>query len=161
MIVLKYGGIKMKTFDEKCATLIEEIGEYKKMVLSTSLKDCVTSRMMSIIVFDGIFYFQTDKTSRKYEQLKNNIRASLCIDNIQIEGCCKEVGHPLDNADFLRLYQKHFPNSFERYTQLTNERLFAFEPRYIKKWIYDKGEPYEEIFDFTQKIYEKRKYIGV
>lgn len=150
----------MSLFEEKCATLFDEIGEYKKMVLSTSFEDYVTSRMMSIIIFDGIFHFQTDKTFRKYEQLQKNRKVALCIDNISIEGYCNELGHPLENPKFCNLYEKYFSNAFKRYTQLTNECLFAIEPIYIKKWIYEEGEPYEEIFDFVHKKYEKRKYLG-
>lgn len=35
----------------------EELGESKKMVLSTSLNDTVTSRMMSIVVLNKKIYF--------------------------------------------------------------------------------------------------------
>lgn len=130
------------------------------MVLSTSFEDKVTSRMMSIIILKGTFYFQTDKNSEKYKQLQKNSRASLCMDNFQIKGTCKELGHPLDNSAFCELYKKYYPDAFKRYTPLTGERLFSFEPAYIKKWIYEYGEPYEEIFDFSHKIYEKKKYIN-
>lgn len=150
----------MNLFQKKCVALFEEIGEYKKMVLSTSLEDYVTSRMMSIIISDGIFYFQTDKTFRKYKQLQMNRKVALCIDNISIEGYCYEIGHPLVNPEFCNLYEKHFPNAFKRYTQLTDERLFSIEPTYIKKWIYEEGKPYEEIYDFIYKRCEKREYLG-
>lgn len=44
-------------------------------------------------------YFQTDNTFKKYNQLKGNNKVALCIDNIQIEGECTELGHPLENID--------------------------------------------------------------
>ena len=47
----------------------KELGESKKMVLSTSLNDVVTSRMMSIVVLNKKIYFQTDRTFRKYKQI--------------------------------------------------------------------------------------------
>ena len=147
-------------FDEQCQALFRDIGEHKKMVLSTSFEGCVTSRMMSVVIFDDIFYFQTDMTFRKYAQLKKNEKAALCIDNLQIEGLCRELGHPACNPTFSSLYEKHFPSAFKRYTYLANERLFSFKPTYIKRWIYEEGEPYEEIFDFTHRLYEKRKYIA-
>lgn len=65
------------------------------MVLSTSYQDKVTSRMMSVIIFDGEFYFQTDKNFRKYNQIKNNPNVLLCCDNISVEGICTELGKPL------------------------------------------------------------------
>ena len=123
----------MSLFEEKCAVLFHEIGECKKMVLSTSFEDRVTSRMMSIIMLDGLFYFQTDKSFRKYEQLQKNRNVALCMDNISVEGYCRELGHPEENPKFCGLYEKYFPSAFHRYTRLTKERLFAVEPIYIKK----------------------------
>lgn len=55
------------------------------MVLSTSLNDVVTSRMMSVVLINKKIYFQTDRTFRKYRQLKENPRVSLCVDNMQID----------------------------------------------------------------------------
>ena len=48
----------MEQFKEKLEKLFMDIGSSRKMVLSTSYQDKVTSRMMSIIVLDGCFYFQ-------------------------------------------------------------------------------------------------------
>lgn len=64
-------------FQEEYVKFYKEFGESKKMVLSTSLNDIVTSRTMSIIVLDEKLYFQTDKTLRKYRQLKDNSNVSL------------------------------------------------------------------------------------
>lgn len=38
--------------------------------------------MMSVVLINGVFYFQPDKTFRKYEQIKDNPNVALCIDNI-------------------------------------------------------------------------------
>ena len=59
-------------------------------------------------------------------------RVALCIDNTQIEGICEELGRPLENEAFVRDYKLYFAGSFERYTQLENERLFKVTPQYIK-----------------------------
>lgn len=67
-----------KHFTEQCRLLFEELKDHEKMVLSTSLNDRVSSRMMSIIVLNRSFYFQTDKTFRKYDQIMNNPYAALC-----------------------------------------------------------------------------------
>lgn len=150
----------MEEFSAQCAALFKDLGEHRNMVLSTSFEDNVTSRMMSIIILNDVFYFQTDKNSEKYKQLQKNPRASLCTDNFQIEGACEELGHPLENSAFCALYEKYYPDAFKRYTSLAGESLFSFEPAYIKKWIYECGEPHEEIFDFSHKIHEKKKYIN-
>ena len=119
-------------FQEAYKNFYQDFGKSKKMVLSTSLNDLVTSRMMSIVVIHKKMYFQTDKTFRKYSQLKGNPNVSLCIDNIQIEGHCEEIGRPLENTDFTDAYQKCFPGSYMRYTSLDSERLFEVTPTFIK-----------------------------
>lgn len=148
----------MEQFKEKLEKLFMDIGSSRKMVLSTSYQDKVTSRMMSIIVLDGCFYFQTDRTFRKYEQMKKNPNVALCIDNFQIEGVCRELGHPSENPDFCEEYEKSFKNSYDRYTSHAQERLFVVKPCYIQKWIYEDGEPFVEIFDLGEGSYSKTLY---
>ena len=91
-----------KVFFEKLHELFLEFGLGKKMVLSTCVNHQVSSRMMSLVLLDGKFYFQTDLNLRKYQQLKSNPNVALCIDNLQIEGICEEIGHPLDNTAFCK-----------------------------------------------------------
>ena len=148
----------MEQFKEKLEKLFMDIGSSRKMVLSTSYQDKVTSRMMSIIVLDGCFYFQTDRTFRKYEQMKKNSNVALCIDNFQIEGVCRELGHPSENPDFCEEYEKSFKNSYDRYTSHAQERLFVVKPCYIQKWIYEDGEPFVEAFDLKAGNYSKTLY---
>lgn len=101
-------------FQEAYANFYKEFAKSKKMVLSTSLNDVVTSRMMSILVLNKKMYFQTDKAFRKYSQLKGNPNVSLCIDNIQIEGHCEEIGHPSENIEFCEAYKKYYTGSYMR-----------------------------------------------
>lgn len=138
----------------------DDLGSCKKMVLSTSLDDKVTSRMMSMIIINREFYFQTDINFRKYEQIKYNPNVSLCADNIQIEGLCKETGQPSENPIFCSLYQKYFTSSYNRYTNLSNERLFVIKPTSIRKWIYENNIPMMESYDFSKKHYSKNRYFG-
>ena len=56
-------------FREKYKEFVMEFNNGKTMVLSSSENDKVTSRMMSVVCVDGLLYFQTDKTFRKYHQL--------------------------------------------------------------------------------------------
>lgn len=147
-------------FDKVYSNFFQELGESKKMVLSTSLNNIVTSRMVSIIIFNKKLYFQTDMTSRKYEQLKHNFNVSLCIDNIQIDGYCKEIGRPVENIKFTNLYEKYFLNAYTRYTFLKNERLFVINPIFIEKWIYINKNPYIETFDVLNSKYKLKEYIS-
>lgn len=150
----------MQLFEQESKKFFNQLDKYKKMVLSTSLNDKVTSRMMSIIILDNSFYFQTDITFRKYKQIQNNPNVALCIDNIQIEGICEQFGSPFENATFCKLYHQYFPNSYDKYTNIKNERLFVVKPVYIQKWIYKNGEPFIEIFDFKSRNYIKKEYKG-
>lgn len=151
----------MDIFEDKYNEFLVEFGKGKKMVLSTSENDEVTSRMMSIVQMDGAFYFQTDKAFRKYSQLINNPKVALCIDNIQIEGICEEVGHPMNNIDFCRIYQECYKGSYKMYSALKNERLFRITPAYLERWIYKEGVPYMEIFDIEKQTYRLSRYGGV
>ena len=145
-------------FEEKISEFWREFGDHRLMVLSASLDDIVTSRMMSVVAIDRNLYFQTDTQSGKYAQLKGNPHAALCIDNIQMQGICTETGHPAEDPAFCALYEKSYPGSFKRYTNLKSERLFRFEPSFIERWVYLEGEPYVETMDISRQIYNLRKY---
>ena len=147
-------------FEEKYDAFLREFAKGKTMVLSTSENDKVSSRMMSVVCIGGEFYFQTDRTFRKYRQLAANPHVALCIDNIQIEGICRELGHPMDDPEFCAAFKECFAGSFRAYSSLENERLFAVKPSYIERWIYSKGVPFLEIFDMERQTYELEEYRG-
>ncbi|MBQ8297055.1 MAG: pyridoxamine 5'-phosphate oxidase family protein [Ruminococcus sp.] len=151
----------MNIFQNRFENFLSDFGKGRKMVLSTSDNNTVSSRMMSVVQINGIFYFQTDVTFRKYRQLSNNPNAALCIDNIQIEGICKEIGHPLQNTSFCNCFKECFKGSYDAYTSLKNERLFAVKPIYIERWIYENGVPHIETFDINAQSYNIKQYIGV
>lgn len=126
----------MSIFHNEKERFFKQFNEHGKMVLSTAINSHVTSRMMSIIIIDEKFYFQTDVTLRKYEQLKKNPQVALCINNIQIEGKCEEIGHPLSNDLFCELYKTYYSGSYEGKT------------------------PFIERLDFTNCVYDRKKYCG-
>ncbi len=151
----------MHTFSDKYKAFFEDFGKGKAMVLSTSENNIVSSRMMSVVAIDGGFYFQTDITFRKYRQLSSNPNVALCTDNVQIEGICVELGHPLDNAAFCERFRESFKGSYDAYTSLKNERLFCVTPLYIERWVYIDSVPYIETFYIKDKLYKCSKYCGV
>lgn len=85
----------------------------------------------------------------------------MCIDNIQIEGICEEIGHPLKNVPFCNTFQECFKGSYDAYSALNNERLFVVKPLYIERWVYKEGIPYIETFDMNNQQYNFDKYLGV
>lgn len=147
-------------FIEKYNNFIAEFGKGKTMVLSTSVDNIVSSRMMSVVLIDDLFYFQTDVGFKKYKQLIANPNVALCIDNIQIEGVAEELGLPIENTLFCERFKECYKGSYDAYTALKNERLFAVRPVYIERWIYKEKVPYIETFDFIEKEYQIRRYEG-
>lgn len=146
-------------FEKQQALFWQQVGEHGCMVLSTSLHDEVTSRMMSFLLLEGELWFQTDRRFQKYRQLRENPRVSLCRDNMTIHGLCREVGRPSDNPAFCEKYRQFLSRSYRLYTGLEEERLFAITPVKAKKWMYDEdGQPYVETLDFRQGVYEKEAY---
>ena len=147
-------------FTEKCNQLFSALGDNKIMCLATSQSDYVTARSMSVIIYNDKFYFQTDTKFIKYKQICSNPHVALCINNIQIEGLCKEMGSPLllQNSFFADLYRQHFGGSFEKYSALRSEVLFEVDPVKISIWNYDDKKPYQEFFDFSEKSYKKEYY---
>ncbi len=148
----------MNDFSKKLSDFLDEFGKGRKLVLSTADNNKVTSRMMSIVQINGSFYFQTDKTFRKYQQINNNPFVALCIDNMQIEGVCKEIGHPIENEAFCSIYKEYFCSSYKMYTSLDNEQLFIITPTYVERWIYKEGVPFLEIFDIEKENYKLEQY---
>lgn len=148
-------------FETAYTNFFKELGESKCMVLSTSVRNVVSSRTMSVIILRKQFYFQTDKTFRKYREIQENNNVSLCIDNIQVQGQCQEIGNPCENEEFSEAYKKYFPSAYKKYTFLNNERLFVVKPTFIEKWNYLNNIPHIETFDILQKEYHFRAYMGV
>ena len=148
-------------FSDKYGAFLLDFGEGRTMVLSTSENNKVSSRMMSVVQINGIFYFQTDVTLNKYRQIKSNHNVALCIDNIQIEGICEEIGHPLGHVSFCNIFQACFKGSYDAYTSLKNERLFTVKPIYIERWLYKERVPYIETFDIESQEYNLKRYESV
>lgn len=68
----------MSLFNDKYNVFLAEFGQRRKMVLSTSENNKVSSRMMSVIQVNGKFYFQTDVTMKNIINL-NLIKMSLYV----------------------------------------------------------------------------------
>ena len=143
----------------KLQSVFEQLGDHAKIVLATSNRhNKVSARNMCFIMMKNQFYFQTDQTFRKYQDLKENNQVALCINNIQIEGICEELGHPLDHIEFIDLFKKHFKSSYEAYSSLPSEQLFVVKPTFIQRWSYIDDQAVIEQFEFDQQIYRVQHY---
>jgi hypothetical protein len=70
------------------------------MVLATSFEDRVTAGNMSCIIMDHKIYFQTDRQFLNTQQMLKNQKVATCVDNIQIEGIAKMIGHSDEAPEF-------------------------------------------------------------
>ena len=145
-------------FDCKCNTFFETFTQGRTAVLSSASQGHVTSRIMSVVLLNKKFYFQTDCKFHKYSQIKENPQVALCSDNMQIEGICSEVGFPSQFPEFLSLYNQCFPGAYQKYSHLESTRLFCISPIYIQIWCYIGNQPHILSLDFVRRIYEERLY---
>lgn len=146
---------------EMTEAFFADFGKGRMMVLSTTDGSKVSSRMMSVVLIGDRFYFQTDKMLRKYSQLKADHNVALCTDNIQIEGVCEELGHPLSYKEFCKAFEDCYKGSYDAYTSLENERLFEVTPHFIERWTYKDGVPFIETFDLINGSYGLEEYKGI
>ncbi len=146
-----------ESFPHSLQSVWKKIGNHSVMILSTSSDNRVSARKMSVIVYNGRFYFQTDKGYLKYRQLTENPNAALCVDNFSIEGECRFIGKPLDekNSFFAKLYKKYFYLSYKSYSNLESEVLVEFTPSLIYSWNYELTKPYMEYWDLKNESYKK------
>jgi len=142
-------------FSEKTLKLWKKIGTHGIMTLSTCAENRVTSRSMSVVVYDVKFYCQTNETFLKYKQIAVNPNVALCLKNYSIEGKCRIIGNPLDesNSHFIELFKKHFFMSFKAYSALPTEKLLEITPVLIYSWEYKLTKPFMEYFDFENQTY--------
>lgn len=149
------------TFEEACKELFATLGDHQIMVLATGADNRITARSMSVILHSGKFYFQTDKTFLKYQQIEKNPNAALCWNNLQIEGVCHSMGNAIKNGYtlFLDKFKEHYKSAYEKYAALENEVMIEVEPRLITAWCYRGSQPYRKYYDFQNKTYKTEDYL--
>jgi general stress protein 26 len=89
-------------------------GLYERGILATSTGDFVTARKMRFIP-DGLkIYCWTNRNTRKHKQILENPNVAIVVGGIQGEGVAAVKGHPMDETEFLRIYEAHLPDAYER-----------------------------------------------
>lgn len=147
----------MNNFEDNVSKLWKKIGTHGIMVLSTCSESHVTSRPMSVVIVEGKFYCQTDENYLKFKQIMQNNNVALSVKNFSIEGRCREIGKPLDNANskFVAAIKKHFLLAYKSYSHIESERLLEITPMLIYSWSYELTKPYIEYWDFEKQAYHK------
>ena len=85
-----------RNFEKEKNELFTKIGKTYNMVLSTSDRENVSSRMVSVISYNEKLYI-TSMKSEKLEQIEKNHNTALCADTIQIKGTGKILGYASDD----------------------------------------------------------------
>ena len=124
-----------KDFEKEKEELFNKIGKTYNMVLSTSDKENVSSRMVSVISYNEKLYI-TSRKSEKLEQIKENSNIALCGDTIQIKGTGKILGSVSDekNKEIMMEYKNILPASFERFASNPETVLIEFSLTQCKWW---------------------------
>lgn len=143
----------MNEFDR----LWDDIGECAVMVLSTCAENKVTSRSMSVVVYSGKFYCQTNRDYLKCRQIAVNPNVALCFGNHSVEGRCRIIGKPYDIPGFICAMEKSYPDAVKRWSKLPEECVLEITPTLVRSWIYDNNVPYIETWDFSGNTYRKEQ----
>lgn len=143
-------------FNKVRKEIFEQIGSSFHGTLATCSKDRVTARIISFVVIDNKFYFQTGKDMLKTKQIHDNRNVAITNNAVQIEGFASLLGHPIDFKEFINLYKDKYPIAYEKYSSLECEVLFEVKPRLIKLWKYEDGIPKIVTLDFENGIAEEQ-----
>lgn len=150
----------MKNFRAMMNELFKTFGSSRLISLATCNGEHVNARTVSSIIANQKFYFQTSNQMNKAREIAANEQVAICFDNAQIQGKCREIGHPLnkENEWFIKLYKEAFPNAFKKYSHLKSERIYEITPRMIALWKYSDGEAYKDQYDVVTGKYIKIHY---
>ncbi len=140
--------------------LWSQLGTSSVMTLVTCADNRVTARAMSVVIMGGKFFFQTDSSCLKCQQISRNPNVCLCMNHFSTEGTCRNLGKPADNPQFLEAMQDCLPSAVARWSSLPAECVPEITPRLIFFWVYEEDKPYVERWDFTTGSYTKELQIG-
>ena len=124
-----------RNFEKEKNELFTKIGKTYNMVLSTSDRENVSSRMVSVISYNEKLYI-TSMKSEKLEQIEKNPNIALCADTMQIKGNGKILGYASDekNKEVMMEYKNILPESFELFASNPEAVLAEFTLVQCKWW---------------------------
>ncbi|MBB6622819.1 pyridoxamine 5'-phosphate oxidase family protein [Clostridium gasigenes] len=141
--------------------IISNLEKNRIWILSTSYKDNVTSRSMSIINKGLYIFFQTNKCYIKHSQMQENNKVSLCFNNISIEGTVEEIGDWKEekNIELMDLYKSDHLGSYNAYGSLDGQVVYKITPKTIKLWKYVEENPIRQILYVDKKVAEQLDFM--
>ena len=124
--------------------VIKRLEESKFAVLATSDKDGNVSASQMCLINDGLdVYFQTDKSSEKISNIKENNKVAINIGSMYFKGVAKIVGHPTKSPKFIELIKEKHLKTYTNYTSLPNEILIKVKLVECKLWDAEVDNPIE------------------
>ena len=143
----------MSEYKKQLDQVWQSLKEEECLVLATSVNDMPTARTINVIYHNKRIYFQTDSRMKKADDIRTNDHVALSIGKYQIQGTCRELGHPHEDKNkwFAIMYKKAFPSAFAKYSGLPNEQVYEVIPTVIKVWHY-----HNSIASVTSFILEKK-----
>jgi general stress protein 26 len=125
-------------FSEARKSLLSQFDKNGNVVLSTSLKDIVTSRTVTVIPFNNALYFTSIKRpgATKMEQIEKNPNVAICVNATQITGVASILGlaSAEENAEVMAVYKEKLPDSYERFAVVPSCAVIKVELSTSKSW---------------------------
>lgn len=123
-------------YNEMYDAVLKKFSDGKTFALATLRNGQPTVRTMSGFSLNGKIYFQTDSLMDKATDIKANNHVALCLDEIQIQGSCVEIGHPFDetNSWFTDAFKAFFPKAYAQYSHVGTEKVYEITPTFVKIW---------------------------
>lgn len=112
------------------------------IVLSTSLKDRVTSRTVCYVHEGDKIYILTGKRSGKCKQIQENPHVALCVNNLQITGTASLAGAPAQedrHAQVNELFKRKHSFYFERFAHFKAAVYIEIQCHQYKLWKFADG----------------------
>jgi uncharacterized pyridoxamine 5'-phosphate oxidase family protein len=130
----------------------------KLIYLATACEGRVKSRVVDYHNEGLTIGFITWTDSIKIQHMKRNPLVSLCIQNLQIEGKAKLLGHPglEENKEFTELYKERHPTPFNNFIQMENVSLVMVEPLLTIMMIYEENYFYLDHLDVVSNVAFRR-----
>lgn len=129
-------------FNDFASDFIKRLEKFEHIVLSTCLNNVVSSRTMCFANDGFSIYLLTGKQMGKCRQIEQNENVSLCIDDIQLEGKARLVGHPMeaDNKEISAIFKNKHLSYYNRFAHHEIATFIEVKCEYAKQWKMEDGK---------------------
>jgi general stress protein 26 len=146
-------------FLEEKGKLLAQFEKGLNVVLSTSHKDFVTSRTVTIISFKDALYLTSIRRpgAIKIEQIEKNPNVAICFNATQITGTAAIIGlvSAEQNTEIKTLYKEKLPQAFERFAAAPSAVFIKIDVSSCKSWKMADNHVETTAIDFINQTIEK------